>query len=139
MMGGEGMAGNVMRVISRRASFRAKREIGPLVGCTSMFVYILASKTRRLYVGVTKDLVRRVWEHREDFIPGFTQRYAIKRLVYFETFTGPENAIRREKQIKGYSRVKKLALIDSLNHDWNDLAEHWFADVYPADFSLRSK
>ena len=104
-----------------------------------MFVYILASKTRRLYVGVTNDLVRRVWEHRESVVPGFTRRYGIKRLVYFETFVGPENAIRREKQIKGYSRVKKLALIGSLNHDWNDLAEHWFADVHPTDFSLRSK
>jgi putative endonuclease len=104
-----------------------------------MFVYILASKTRRLYVGVTNDLIRRVWEHREGVVPGFTRRYGIKRLVYFETFTGPENAIRREKQIKSYARVKKLALVESLNQDWNDLAEHWFADVYPGDFSLRSK
>ena len=54
-----------------------------------MFVYILASKTRRLYVGVTNDLVRRVWEHREGVVPGFTRRYGIKQLVYFETFTGP--------------------------------------------------
>jgi putative endonuclease len=103
-----------------------------------MFVYILASKTRRLYVGVTNDLVRRVWEHREGVVPGFTKRYGIKRLVYFEGFREPGNAICREKQIKSYSRVKKLALIGSLNHDWNDLAEHWFADVRPADPSLRS-
>jgi putative endonuclease len=104
-----------------------------------MFVYILASKTQRLYVGVTNDLVRRVWEHREGVIPGFTRRYGIKQLVYFEQLGSPEGAIRREKQIKGYSRVKKLALIESLNHAWSDLAEHWFADVSRADFSLRSK
>jgi putative endonuclease len=68
-----------------------------------MFVYILASKARRLYVGVTNDLVRRVWEHREGVVPGFTRRYGIKRLVYFESFRGPETAIRREKQIKSYA------------------------------------
>jgi putative endonuclease len=89
-----------------------------------MFVYILASKTRRLYVGVTNDLVRRVWEHREGVIPGFTKRYAIKRLVYFEQFGSPEG--------------KKLALIASMNQEWYDLAERWYADVHPADPSLRS-
>jgi putative endonuclease len=103
-----------------------------------MFVYILASKTRRLYVGVTNDLVRRVWEHRNGVVPGFTKRYGIKRLVYFEQFGSPEGAIRREKQIKSYARIKKLALIASLNQQWHDLAEHWFADVGPADPSLRS-
>jgi putative endonuclease len=104
-----------------------------------MYVYILASKTRRLYVGVTNDLVRRVWEHREAIIPGFTKRYGIKQLVYYEQIEAPTTAICREKQIKDYARVKKLALIASLNPEWRDLAEHWFADVSPADFSLRSK
>jgi putative endonuclease len=98
-----------------------------------MFVYILANKTRCLYVGVTNNLVRRVWEHRQGMIPGFTRRYGIKELVYFEQFEGPEGAIRREKQIKAYSRVKKVALIGSLNPRWHDLAGHWFADVGPAD------
>jgi putative endonuclease len=100
-----------------------------------MFVYILANKTRCLYVGVTNDLVRRVWEHRSGTIPGFTKRYGIKRLVYFEQFGSPEGAIRREKQIKAYSRAKKLALIASSNQEWHDLAGHWFADVGPADHS----
>jgi len=104
-----------------------------------MFVYILASKTRCLYVGVTNNLIRRVWEHREGTIPGFTRRYGVKQLVYFESFEGPEVAIHREKQIKRYSRVKKLALIESLNPEWHDLAGVWFSDVNPADFSLRSK
>jgi putative endonuclease len=104
-----------------------------------MFVYILASKTRRLYVGVTNDLIRRVWEHRMELIPGFTKRYGIKRLVYYEQIEVPQTAIRREKQVKDYARLKKLTLVASLNPQWHDLAEHWFSDVSPADFSLRSK
>ena len=103
-----------------------------------MFVYIVASKTRHLYVGVTNDLVRRAWEHRNGTVPGFTRRYGINRLVYFETLLGPSQAIAREKQIKDYARVKKLAMIDSVNPDWNDLAEHLFADVSMNDPSLRS-
>jgi putative endonuclease len=66
-------------------------------------------------------------------IPGFTKRYGIKRLVYFEQFGSPEEAIQREKQIKGYARVKKLTLVSSSNRHWHDLAEHWFADASPAD------
>jgi putative endonuclease len=104
-----------------------------------MFVYILASKTRRLYVGVTNDLLRRVWEHRMEVVPGFTRKYGIKQLVYYEQMESPETAIRREKQVKDYARAKKVALIASLNPEWHDLAEHWFPDVNPADFSLRSK
>jgi putative endonuclease len=103
-----------------------------------MFVYILASRTRRLYVGVTNNLVRRVWEHREGVIPGFTRRYGINRLVYFEQIDGQQAAIHREKQIKSYARVKKLALIGSSNPEWDELSQCWFADVHPADPSLRS-
>ena len=104
-----------------------------------MFVYILASKTRRLYVGVTNDLMRRVWEHHMEVVPGFTKRFGIKQLVYYEQIEAPQTAIRREKQVKDYARAKKLALIASQNPEWHDLAEHWFSDVSPADFSLRSK
>jgi putative endonuclease len=104
-----------------------------------MFVYILASKTRRLYIGVTNNLVRRVWEHRMEVVPGFTRKYGIKQLVYYEQIDSPATAIRREKQVKDYARVKKLALIASINPEWHDLAELWFADASPADFSLRSK
>jgi putative endonuclease len=100
-----------------------------------MFVYILASKTRRLYVGVTNNLVRRVWEHRMEMIPGFTRRYGIKQLVYYEQIDVQQTAILREKQIKDYARVKKFALIATLNPEWHDLAEDWFTDVNPADFS----
>jgi putative endonuclease len=103
-----------------------------------MFVYILANRSRRLYVGVTNDLIRRVWEHREGTLPGFTSRYGIKRLVYFEAFYGAGEAIQREKQIKSYARVKKMAMIGSSNPEWHDLAEQWFSDASPADPSLRS-
>ena len=105
---------------------------------TTMFVYILASRTQRLYVGVTNDLIRRVHEHMSGTIPGFTRRYGINRLVYFESFGGPMPAIAREKQIKDYARVKKLAMISSVNPGWNDLAELWLGDVTRNDPSLRS-
>jgi putative endonuclease len=108
------------------------------VGSNRMFVYILASRTRCLYVGVTNDLVRRVYEHREGLLPGFTKRYGVRRLVYFEAFGDPEAAIRREKQIKGYARAKNLALVSSSNPEWHDLAEQWFANASPPDPSLRS-
>jgi putative endonuclease len=104
-----------------------------------IFVYILASKSRRLYVGVTNDLARRVWEHKSSAVSGFTKRYGITRLVYFEPLIGPIQAIEREKQIKDYARVKKVAMIESMNPEWKDLAECWFADVCPSDSSLRSE
>ena len=104
-----------------------------------MYVYILSSRTRRLYVGVTRDLVRRVWEHREAVLPGFTRRYGIKHLVYYEAISGPEAAIIREKQIKRYARAKKFALVSSLNPEWHDLAEPWYVNDKRPDFSLRSK
>ena len=98
-----------------------------------MFVYVLASKNRVLYVGVTADLVRRMWEHRTGAFPGFTRRYGVNQLVYYEAADDPAGAIRREKQIKGWARVKKVAMIDSMNPEWNDLAERWFVDVSSDD------
>jgi len=103
-----------------------------------MYTYMLASATRRLYVGVTNDLVRRVWQHRSGAIPGFTKKYSVGRLVYFESFDDPLLAIRREKQLKGWARVKKLALVESMNPAWIDYAEDWFATDGRADPSLRS-
>jgi len=88
------------------------------------FVYILASQRHgSLYVGVTNDLVRRVQEHRESLVPGFTKRYGIKRLVYFETFGDVREAIAREKEIKRWRRDWKIALIEKDNPEWNDLWE----------------
>ena len=102
-------------------------------------VYILASRYRgTLYTGVTSSLWQRVWDHKNGRLEGFTKEYGVKTLVWYELHTSMEAAIRREKQIKCYARVKKLALINSLNRDWRDLAEHWFDGVHRADPSLRS-
>jgi putative endonuclease len=86
------------------------------------WVYILASRPGgTLYVGVTNDLVRRVYEHREGLVPGFTKRYGIKTLVYYEPHDVPSAAIQREKNIKHWSREWKIDLIVSMNPDWRDL------------------
>jgi putative endonuclease len=92
----------------------------------TFFVYILASRSLNLYTGITGDIRRRVTQHRSALVPGFTQRYKINRLVYFEMFADPRLAIAREKEIKGWRREKKLALIQSRNPTWIDLAEEWF-------------
>ncbi|MGB8634436.1 MAG: GIY-YIG nuclease family protein [Rhodanobacteraceae bacterium] len=85
-------------------------------------VYILASKPRgTLYVGVTSDLIKRVREHREGLVAGFTKRYGIHRLVYFEQTDSITSAIEREKQLKRFRRAWKLELIESSNPDWEDL------------------
>lgn len=85
-------------------------------------VYILASKQNgTLYTGVTSDLVKRVWQHRNDLADGFTQKYSVHSLIYYELADEMLVAIAREKQIKGGSRAKKLALIESMNPGWRDL------------------
>ncbi len=86
------------------------------------YVYILANSTNvALYTGVTNDLKRRVYEHKERFVNGFPERYEINKLVYYEIFNDPENAILREKQLKSGSRAAKNKLIESMNPEWNDL------------------
>jgi putative endonuclease len=89
------------------------------------WVYIMASKSRRIYTGMTNDIGRRVREHKVAQIEGFTQRYRIDRLVYFERFRYVGNAIEREKQIKGLDRAKRVALIEAVNPTWDDLSEAW--------------
>jgi putative endonuclease len=89
------------------------------------YVYILASRSRNLYVGVTNDLERRVYEHKQKLLPGFTTKYNIDRLVYFEATEDVNVAISREKQIKGWLRRKKIALIRSVNPSWGDLSDSW--------------
>lgn len=85
-------------------------------------VYILASKPNgTLYIGVTSDLTRRVREHRSDAVDGFTKRYGVHRLVYFEQFRSMMQAIEREKELKKWKRVWKIALIEKKNPDWRDL------------------
>jgi putative endonuclease len=85
-------------------------------------VYILASRSRSLYTGVTSDLERRILEHRQGVIPGFTTRYRVFRLVHFELFGHIHDAIAREKEIKGWRREKKIHLIEKRNPTWEDLA-----------------
>ncbi len=91
-------------------------------------VYIMASRSRRMYVGVTSDLTRRVHEHRTGATGGFTARYNMTRLAYCEPVPDIVSAIAREKQIKGWLRSKKIALIESVNPDWEDLAADWCED-----------
>jgi len=90
------------------------------------YVYIMSSKSRVLYVGVTNDIRRRVWEHKNDVMPGFTSKYRVHRLVYFERFQYVGNAIAREKTIKGWLRARKIALIETSNPTWEDLSASWF-------------
>src|SRR5258707_5462182 len=89
------------------------------------YVYILANGKRMLYVGVTNDYQRRLNEHRQKLIAGYTRQYNISLLVYFEMTLSVGAAIAREKQIKGWTRAKKLALIEASNPKWADLSEAW--------------
>jgi len=88
------------------------------------FVYIMANKNNTvLYTGITSDLKKRVYEHREKLVSGFTKKYNVSKLVYCEMYRDPENAILREKQIKAGSRQKKIDLINTMNRKWLDLYE----------------
>ena len=87
------------------------------------YVYILASRQRVLYIGITGNFERRIWEHQNDYYPSsFTARYKCHSLVYFEEFTDVTQAIAREKQLKGWRRGKKVRLIQSVNAHWADLS-----------------
>lgn len=90
------------------------------------YIYILANQARMLYVGVTNDLKRRIDEHKQKTSVSYTARYSITRLVYFEMTLDVKVAIAREKQIKGWLRAKKIALITSHNPNWDDLSLEWF-------------
>jgi putative endonuclease len=93
----------------------------------SYYVYIMANVARTLYAGVTNNLERRVWEHKVGDGGYFTSKYKLHRLVYCDETGDVEAAIQREKQIKGWSRERKIALIESMNPTWQDLAEEWFS------------
>ena len=106
------------------------------------YVYILTNSSQRpLYTGVTNNLDRRVAEHRDPINDGYTSRYNLNRLVYYEVFRDIRTAIDREKEIKGWGRAKKIALVNSLNPQWNDLALEWgkpFPMLVPGTDSRRS-
>ena len=88
------------------------------------YVYILTNKSRTLYTGVTNNLMRRVYEHKNKLVPGFTSKYNIQYLVYYESTSSVHVALEREKQIKGWRREKKLALIHFMNPDWKTSAKN---------------
>jgi len=90
------------------------------------YVYIMSNKSGTLYTGVTNDLERRIWEHKNHVIEGFTKRYNIKQLLYFESSDDVTAAIAREKQIKGMLRSKKIELIKTTNPQLKDLSQDWF-------------
>jgi len=93
-----------------------------LTSCVPFHVYILANRTRVLYTGVTSDLRARIYQHKLHAVGGFTQRYNVDQLVYYEEYQEPIVAITREKQIKRLTRAKKIALVERLNPNWRDLA-----------------
>ena len=94
----------------------------------SYYVYILSSNTGTLYTGVTNNLLRRMDEHKRGKLEGFTKKYKVNRLIYFEETTDNYAALEREKQIKGWTRKKKLDLVRTLNPKFEDLSEDWFED-----------
>jgi putative endonuclease len=104
------------------------------------FVYIMSNRSKTLYTGVTNNLIRRVREHKMGTGSHFAAKYRVDRLVYFERFEDIHNAIEREKRIKGWLRVKKIALIVSVNPAWRDLSQEWFErHPFQPDASSRSR
>jgi putative endonuclease len=92
----------------------------------SYYVYIMTNKSKTLYTGMTNDLLRRVYEHKHKLIDGFTKKYNITKLVYFDETSDVNEAIAFEKKIKGWTRAKKIALIESINPQWLDLSQDWY-------------
>jgi len=93
-----------------------------LINRKQYYIYIITNKINTvLYTGVTSDLKKRIWEHKEKVTEGFTKNYNINKLIFFEIYNDPENAILREKQIKAGSRIKKVKLITGINPEWKDL------------------
>jgi putative endonuclease len=103
------------------------------------FVYIMSSHSGTLYIGMTNSIYRRAREHKSVQIDGFASEYGCTRLVHYESFDYVHLAIGREKELKGWTRAKKIALIESRNHRWTDLAEHWGAQMLFAGESVHSK
>ena len=116
-------------LITNIESCHPERSEGPMYFVDrhrSYSVYILTNRSKTLYVGVTNDLSRRVWEHKQGKGSEFCRRYKIDRLVYYESFDEVIRAINREKQIKGLLRIKKIQLIVGMNPTWRDLSEGWY-------------
>ena len=108
----------------------------------SYWAYIIASVSRVMYVGVTNELERRVWEHKHGGVEGFAKKYKCTKLIWFEEFREIGDAIACEKRIKGLLRARKMAMIEEKNQYWRDLSEGWYHDAKEEDdrdSSLRSE
>src|SRR5271156_434591 len=103
------------------------------------WVYILVGRTGTLYTGVTSDLYSRVLQHRKGIKSGFASKYDCHRLAYFEEYGDIRSAIAREKMIKGWTRAKKIALIESLNPEWRDLAKDWGSQMLMPNQSIKEE
>ena len=103
------------------------------------WVYIVGSNSGTLYIGMTNSIARRMVEHKSGEFEGFASKYRCDRLVYYESFDDVRDAIAREKQLKGWMRRKKIALIESVNPRWQDLAEKWGAEMVFAGESIKNK
>ncbi len=103
------------------------------------WVYIVGSRTGSLYIGMTNNIERRMWEHKSGEFEGFASKYHCDRLFYYESFDEVVKAINREKQLKGWVRRKKIALIESVNPRWQDLAEKWGAQMAFAGESIKNR
>ena len=101
------------------------------MGRRQYYVYILTNRSGTLYTGVTGDLERRMYEHKGKLVEGFTKRYNIDMLVYYEVTDDINGALSREKQIKAWRRSKRVALIESTNPQWRDLSDGWFSPALP--------
>ncbi|MBQ2999214.1 MAG: GIY-YIG nuclease family protein [Clostridia bacterium] len=96
------------------------------------YVYILTNKTNKvMYIGVTNNLQRRLYEHKNSLVDGFTKKYRTHKLVYYETHNYIHDAILREKQLKGLLRIRKNELVETTNPEWEDLSNKLFPDAYP--------
>ena len=105
----------------------------------SYYTYIVASRSRTLYIGVTSNLEQRIWQHQNKAYEGFTAAYNCNRLVWFEQYRNVGTAIAREKELKGWLRIRKIELIEKENSSWNDLCENWGRPIdSTTDPSLRS-
>src|SRR3954464_1641276 len=103
------------------------------------YTYIVGSNSGTLYTGFTNNIELRVWQHKNGVIEGFTKKYGCHRLLWFEEYDHVVRAINREKQIKGWRRSKKIALIESRNPRWKDLAENWGKKMIFANQSLKAE
>lgn len=109
--------------LKRSTIFKYLRNGGAM---KKYYVYMMTNHSKTLYTGVTNDLKRRVYEHKNKLVEGFTKRYNITKLVYYEETNSIHSALQREKQLKNWRRQWKIDLIESVNRDWDDLSDGWY-------------